>query len=94
MGRASLATLAARFEAKVDRSGTCHLWTSPPRSNGYGQINVEGKSRPAHVVAWFLASGQWPPDCVLPATSSEVSRSWCARRVARSSRSPSPATAT
>lgn len=59
-------TLRERFEAKVDRSpglgphGECHLWTSPPRPAGYGQIKVDGIPRLAHRVAFFLAHGRWP----------------------------------
>lgn len=65
MGRASLDTLATRFESKVDRSGDCHMWTRSLNTGGYGQINVEGKPLGAHVVAWFLATGEWPAQCVL-----------------------------
>ena len=64
MGRGSLATLSARFEAKVDRSGECHLWTAAT-TRGYGQINIEGRPVVAHRVAWYLEYGEWPPQWVL-----------------------------
>lgn len=49
-----------RFWSKVDRSGPCWLWVASCRANGYGQINIEGKNRSAHRVAYELAVGPVP----------------------------------
>jgi hypothetical protein len=55
----------ARFEAKVDRSGACHLWTGTLYASGYGCFWFEGKNRKAHRVAFFLKHGRWPtPNCL------------------------------
>lgn len=58
-------TLAARFEARVDRSGECHVWTGRLSPKGYGQIDVGHDDRRAHRVAWRLATGEWPPTDLL-----------------------------
>jgi hypothetical protein len=71
-----LQQLKARFWAKVDKTpgqgpqGKCWQWTaSTYGSMGYGQIGVrrlaeDGSykfSTPgAHVVAWYLSTGEWP----------------------------------
>jgi hypothetical protein len=63
--------LAARFWAKVDRSGDCWLWTSAVGTDGYGvfyvghakdreRLCLNGKNARAHRVAWVL-SGNAPP---------------------------------
>lgn len=46
-----------RFEAKVDRSGDCHLWTGAKTAGGVGQIRVQGKLRTAAQVGWELEHG-------------------------------------
>jgi hypothetical protein len=38
--------LAARFEAKVDRSGEHHLWTGARYADGSGLMQANGKPRP------------------------------------------------
>lgn len=59
-----------RFESKVDRSpgqgpnGDCHEWTASRFAKGYGSFGYERKTRYAHRVAWFLATGTWPESCV------------------------------
>lgn len=55
-------TLSNRFELKVKAGGKCPLeWAGCVTNGGYGQISVAaGKSRGAHVVAWFLCYGYWP----------------------------------
>lgn len=52
-----------RFWAKVDKSGTCWLWTASTFGNGYGQFNSRGRSgspEPAHRVAYRLTKGEIP----------------------------------
>ncbi len=57
--------------------GPCWLWTGPKTVMHYGCIRVRKKTRYAHVVSWFLATGEWPgaldtlhrcdnPPCVNP----------------------------
>lgn len=64
-----MADLAARFDAKVSPEALtgCHLWTGVASSFGHGSINVGGRPRWAHRVAWELANkSQIPPGmCVL-----------------------------
>jgi hypothetical protein len=50
-----------RFEAKVDRSGTCHRWTGTVLDTGYGQFWLDGKHRRAHIVALELDGVTVPP---------------------------------
>jgi hypothetical protein len=72
--------LAERFWAKVDKSGTCWLWTAYRNAKGYGVIKSPGDDGPtllAHRVAWELTYGPIPagvqilhqcdcPPCVRP----------------------------
>lgn len=71
---------AARFHAKVDRSGgpdACHIWRAGRSYKGYGKFAIaRDRSVPAHRVAFFIAHGRWPeplcchrcdnPSCVNP----------------------------
>ena len=41
-------TVEERYEAKVDRSGDCHLWTAARDGDGYGAFQVEGRTLKAH----------------------------------------------
>lgn len=64
-GRRSV-PLAQRFEANIDKSGDCWLWTASG-SNGYGTI-MEGPSRKklyAHRVAYEMAYGPIPEGMVV-----------------------------
>lgn len=58
--------LAERYWPKVDQSGEHWLFTGAKNDKGYGHIRkdaVDGsKDAPAHRVAWFLETGDWPPD--------------------------------
>jgi len=55
-------TLAERFWSKVEKRGPneCWLWTAALNPDGYGLINVGGRSDRAHRVAWKLAHGSIP----------------------------------
>lgn len=53
-------TLAERFEAKVDRSGDHHLWTGSKKSDGTGNLKIEGSTVTAPRAAWELAYGPLP----------------------------------
>lgn len=49
-----------RFEARVDRSGDCHLWTGALNSDGYANFWFEGRYIGAHVYAYQRAHGPLP----------------------------------
>lgn len=52
---------AERFWSKAARGDEgCWLWSASVRQNGYGQINLAGRNRSAHRVAWELAHGEIP----------------------------------
>lgn len=56
-----------RFEEKIDRTpghgpnGDCHIWTGAFSGNGYGAIQINGKTRVAHRVSWERAKGRKIP---------------------------------
>lgn len=52
--------LADRLWAKVDKTGPCWVWTASLNSKGYGQINVDGRPKLAHRVAFELERGAIP----------------------------------
>lgn len=56
--------LAPRWWAKVKPimdSSSCWLWDQEvDPDHRYGHISAEGRRRPAHHAAWFLAYGRWP----------------------------------
>ena len=49
-----------RFEAKIDKSGGCHLWLGCKIGIGYGHFGMDGKDRIAHRVAYELYKGEIP----------------------------------
>ena len=72
------ATLADRFQWKVDRSGECWRWIAFLNPRGYGMVRNAGRMALAHRVAWALERGEIPvgmqvlhhcdnPACVNPA---------------------------
>jgi len=46
--------ILARFEAKVEKTDTCWLWTGCINSSGYGTISVRGKCHMSHRLSWDL----------------------------------------
>lgn len=50
----------ARFWAKVDKSGTCWLWTAAKRSSGYGCLKVSGRLISSHRFSFVLHFGDVP----------------------------------
>lgn len=59
-----LVPLATRFWAKVPSRplmNACWPWAGSRSTNGYGQIEIDGRKRPAHRVAWELAFGPMDP---------------------------------
>jgi hypothetical protein len=75
--RAVPASTEERFWSKVDRSGTCWLWTASLTKGGYGQFWFPPKRVDAHRASWMIANGPIPagmcvchdcdnPRCVRP----------------------------
>lgn len=63
MGTKHGAGFWARFDAKVDRSGKCHIWTAAT-AGGYGVIGLGGResgNARAHRAAWEREHGEVPP---------------------------------
>jgi hypothetical protein len=50
----------ARLLAKIDRTGTCWLWTATLHKSGYGQFWYRGVMAQAHRVAYELLVGPIP----------------------------------
>jgi hypothetical protein len=49
-----------RFWAKVNKTGTCWLWTGSTMRNGYGNIKVGGRMLAAHRISYKLHFGVDP----------------------------------
>jgi hypothetical protein len=50
-----------RFWSKVQRSEDgCWLWAGATDTYGYGRLQVQGRSRPAHRLAWEFTNGAIP----------------------------------
>jgi hypothetical protein len=54
-----------RFWTKVDKRGSCWLWTAGVNRQRYGQFQLDGRALGAHRYAFFLAHGRWPVPCAL-----------------------------
>lgn len=51
-----------RFDAKQKLAPSgCRLWTGTIDHHGYGRLQVNGKSRTAHRLAWEFVNGPIPP---------------------------------
>lgn len=50
-----------RFWSKVDKRGTCWVWTAAKNPDGYGKLgpNCTGETK-AHRISWVLAHGPVP----------------------------------
>lgn len=57
-----------RFWSKVNKTGTCWLWTAGTDDDGYGAFDA---SR-AHRIAWELASGQPIPEGLLACHTCDI----------------------
>jgi hypothetical protein len=54
-----------RFDAKINASGDCHIWTGARSDVGYGQIRIKGKLYYAHRLAYELERGPIPDGMVI-----------------------------
>jgi hypothetical protein len=50
-----------RFWSKVRKGDGCWLWTGKPTGRGYGQFNIRGSNKGAHVWGYELQVGPVPP---------------------------------
>ena len=74
-------SFADRFWSKVDKTpgygpqGVCWLWTGATHANGYGNFRAtpykEGNIS-AHIVSWFLKTGEWPEEGLFVLHSCDV----------------------
>ena len=62
-GGLQLQTIKQRFWEKVDIQGPddCWEWLAGKNGEGYGAIGVDGKTRYATHVLFYLRHGYWPP---------------------------------
>lgn len=49
--------IAARFWAKVDKSGDCWLWVGAQNGRGYGRFSINGRLFYAHRFSWEQVNG-------------------------------------
>jgi len=54
--------LNERFWQKVDKTGSCWIWTGAKLKTGYGSIRINNRSKRAHRVAYELSIGSIPED--------------------------------
>lgn len=59
--------LRARLEAKLspEPNTGCYLWTGAAHEDGYGHINVAGRTANAHRVTWILEHGDITAESVI-----------------------------
>lgn len=68
---------AVPFLDRIDKSGSCWMWTGYRDKNGYGHLTVDNINRTAHRYSWELVNGSIPdglfvchkcdnPSCVNP----------------------------
>jgi HNH endonuclease len=50
----------ARFNAKIQKTDSCWIWTRSLDTHGYGQFGFRGKTRLAHRLAWEINHGPIP----------------------------------
>jgi hypothetical protein len=53
-------TAQVRFEAKINRTDTCWLWTGKKHVRGYGRFRLANKWVLAHRASWMLFCGPIP----------------------------------
>ena len=76
-------SFADRFWGKVDKTpghgphGVCWPWTGAMHANGYGNFRAtpykEGNVS-AHIVSWFLKTGEWPPEGLFVCHACDIKR--------------------
>lgn len=53
------------FANRTRREGDCLVWTANLGGNGYGRMQIAGKSKYAHRYAWERVNGPIPPHLVI-----------------------------
>jgi hypothetical protein len=51
---------SVRFWRRVQKSDGCWLWSGKKNSDGYGEMQIDGRFVKAHRYSWMLASGPVP----------------------------------
>lgn len=54
---ADMPAWTARFDAKIDRSGSCHIWQGQKTNGGYGVFYVAGMTLLAHRLVRAMSGG-------------------------------------
>ena len=54
-------SIAERLARRSVQVGSCLVWTGHCDDDGYGQIEIKGRTLKVHRVAWELAHGPLPP---------------------------------
>lgn len=49
-------------EHRVIQDNNCWHWTAGINQYGYGKVKYDNRTRGAHIVAWYLATGRWPEE--------------------------------
>ena len=62
---ASMPEWLSRFEAKIDRSGSCHIWQGQKTNGGYGVFHVAGLTLLAHRLVRAMGGGDMTAQVVM-----------------------------
>ena len=57
-----------RFNAKINKTSSCHEWNASKQRQGYGMFSYDGKSKPAHRFAYLLYKGEIAENMVVHQT--------------------------
>lgn len=57
--------VSERFWSKVEKTSSCWLWIGACNSHGYGHLGIEGRTVPAHRMAYELLVGPIPNSLTL-----------------------------
>jgi len=85
-----MATVAVRFDARVDRTGPHHRWLGATDRNGVPQMRIDGRLTTARRVAWELEHGPLDPGTRVHACAKDP-RCVRADHLSVTRRRPSPA---
>lgn len=56
----NLENIHDRLDRKIDKTGSCWVWTGAKQSVGYGVVVIAGRLELVHRVAYLLAHGEIP----------------------------------
>jgi len=58
-------TTEERFWEKVDKSGSCWIWTASTNGRGYGKFRISGKYATVHRISYEMHKGPIPAEMVV-----------------------------